>query len=101
MAKEKKNVTEVIENVEVAPVEETDTVDTELVPVTGIVVGCSKLNIRKKPKIDKDGKNVVTVVDVKTKLNIDLSKSTDDWYNVVTLSGDCGYCMKQYVKIEK
>lgn len=78
--------------VEEAPVEETSKV------ILGVVSDCNKLNIRSGA--DKNS-NVEAVVPVDTKLQIDLEKSTNDWYSVCTEAGIEGYCMKMFVSIEE
>ena len=64
-------------------------------PITGKVVDCQKLNIRKAASKLAD---VLVVVPVGTKLTIDLDKSKGDWYSVCTAAGIEGYCMKEFVK---
>ena len=77
------------------PKEETANVGPSLEP--GIVSGCSKLNIRKKPAVKED--NVIAVVDANTELSVDLTYKNKEWYKVTTKDGAVGYCMKQYVTI--
>lgn len=67
--------------------------------VTGIVSGCAKLNVRKKPA--KHGySGVAEVIDVDSELELDLENSTEEWYKVRTESGVTGYCMKKFVTIK-
>lgn len=80
---------ELVENVE-ATVEEP-----VMEPITGVVIGCNKLNVRKKPGLKSE---VVTVINAKTKLTINLEESAKDWYKVTVKPGVEGYCMKKYVK---
>ena len=61
----------------------------------GFVSGCKRLNIRKKPNINSD---VVCVVDAGTELLIIKSDSTNEWFEVIEVDGEKGYCMKKYVK---
>lgn len=86
-----------IENVEQsAPVVE-ETKKEESSVSLGVVVGCTKLNIRKEPKIDS---HVVLVVDAGAELKvIDVEKATGDWYKVITANKVHGFCMKKYVKL--
>lgn len=95
-------VDEVVEVVEAA---ETETVIEEpvatveqTVPIFGIVSGCTKLNVRTKPNPNAD---VAYVVSADTKLNIDLDKSTNDWYHVSNAAGIEGFCMKNYIFIQE
>lgn len=62
--------------------------------VEGVVVNCAKLNVRVKPSIDAD---VVCVLNVASEIEIDLDKSTDDWFAVCTATGVEGYCMRKFV----
>lgn len=73
-----------------------ETVDT--VPlhknVNGVVVNCSKLNIREEPNVESD---VVCVLDVKSEIVIDVTKSDNEWFKVHTATGVEGYCMRKFV----
>lgn len=71
--------------------------ETELEPVYGRVVDCSRLNIRKKPTVNAE---VLTVVNRDSELILDLIKSNEKWFKVRTIDGIEGYCMKQYIVIE-
>ena len=73
-----------------------ETVDTVTLPetVTGTVVDCSKLNIRVAPNIDAD---IACVLDVKSEIEIDVAKSTDEWFYICTAAGIEGYCMRKFV----
>jgi SH3-like domain-containing protein len=73
-----------------------ETVETVQLPetVTGTVVDCAKLNVRVEPSIDG---NVICVLSVKTDVEINVDKSTDEWYSIRTMSGVEGYCMKKFV----
>lgn len=59
----------------------------------GMVI-CSRLNVREQPNKNAP---VIMTINQGTKLEIDLEKSTEDFYNVVTSIGIEGYCMKQFV----
>lgn len=85
---------EVEEEVVTAPPAATEEVEA---PFIGVVVDCSKLNIRKEPSTDAP---VVCVVDKGAELEIDLIESTNEWYSVCTASGLKGYCMNEFV-VEK
>lgn len=90
------------------PVEETKVEQSEVVanetakPETGsvekgIVVDCTRLNIRKEPKKDA---YIKAVVDAGAELRvIDSDKHAGDWYKVITANKVHGYCMKKYVKL--
>ena len=63
----------------------------------GIVVDCSKLNIRKEPKKDA---HIVLIVDAGAELKvIDSDKHKGEWYKVITANKVHGFCMKKYVKL--
>ena len=63
-------------------------------PVTGIVAGCSKLNVRSKPTIDAD---ILVVLEVNSEIVIDPARSTNEWVKVTTAAGVEGYCMRKFV----
>lgn len=73
-----------------------ETVDTVSLPknVHGVVVNCSKLNIREEPTVES---NVVCVLDVKSEIEIDVTKSDNEWFKVYTVTGIEGYCMRKFV----
>lgn len=66
---------------------------------TGIVSGCTRLNVRKEPSTHPTAR-IATVVTSGSELRIDLEKSTEDWYKVTTESGVEGFCMKQFVTVK-
>lgn len=63
----------------------------------GIVCDCNKLNVRKLPN---KAAVVACEVTVGAKLQVDLDKSTLEWYSVRTASGVEGYCMKKFVAVK-
>lgn len=62
--------------------------------VNGVVANCMKLNVRVEPSINSE---VVYVLEVKTDVEINLDKSTDEWFYVCTAIGVEGYCMRKFV----
>ena len=91
---------EVDETVELNEVDETSSIEVadHTTPIEGIVTNCTSLNIRKQPSVDSD---ILCFVRVGTTLMIDESTSTEDWYNVYTAAGMSGFCMKNYVRVNK
>lgn len=77
-----------------APAPETE----EPTPIVGVVSGCARLNIRKKPNVNG---GVACVVTAGTKLTINPNNSNDRWFGVTLSDGLKGYCMKQYVTLEQ
>ena len=73
-----------------------ETVETVTLPaaVEGKVAHCSKLNIREKPIVNSD---IVCVLDVMSEVQIDVNKSTENWFYVCCANGAEGYCMKEYI----
>jgi len=67
-------------------------------PVIGLVFDCARLNVRKKPKLSAE---VIAEIPLNSKVEIDESKSTDDWFKVCTEAGIEGFCMKKFVTISK
>lgn len=65
--------------------------------VYGKIANCTKLNIRKKAKKDSD---IVTVIDAKVNVEIYPDESTKGWYKV-NVKGISGYCMKEFIEINK
>ena len=64
------------------------------VTVTGQVVNCAKLNVRANPSA---GADVVCVLDAASEIEINVEKSTSEWFNVCTATGVEGYCMRKFV----
>lgn len=60
-------------------------------PLTGIVVNCDKLNVRKKPSTYSEA---VKVIDRDDKIDVFEEESTKDFYKTTD-----GYVMKDYVMI--
>ena len=67
-------------------------------PTTGVVANCGRLNIRSEASTDAE---ILDTVKVGGELTITKSKSTKGWYKVKTSSGVEGFCMKDYVKIDR
>ena len=74
-----------------------ETIETKPVPetVTGMVVGCSKLNVRSEADLFAD---IVCVLDNRSEIAIDVNKSTRDWFYICTATGIEGYCMRKFVE---
>lgn len=74
-----------------------ETVETKTLneTVTGMVVGCAKLNVRSDASLFAD---VVCTLDVMSEMMIDVNKSTKDWFFVCTATGIEGYCLRKYVE---
>ena len=74
-----------------------ETVETVVLPatVTGTVVNCTKLNIRANPSATA---NVVCILEVNSEMQIDVSKSNNEWFSVCTATGIEGYCMRKFVE---
>lgn len=60
----------------------------------GVVTGCAKLRVRSEPRF---GINVVCEIEKGTRVMIDRSKSTLDYYKIYTESGVEGFCVKDYI----
>lgn len=75
----------------------TETVETVTLPntVTGKVVNCAKLNVRENATVDS---GIVCILDAMAEIEIDVKKSTENWFYIYTAIGAEGYCMKQYVE---
>lgn len=64
-------------------------------PAVGIVFNCTKLNVRANPSIDAD---VIAVLDNNSEVEIDVARSTSDWFKICTAAGVEGYCMRKFIK---
>lgn len=83
------------EPVEEQAVEETSKQESKV----GTVYNCMKVNLRRTPVYEINGKNVITELVLGTTVVIDDEKSTDEFYKVTTEAGLEGYCMKQFIKL--
>ena len=64
--------------------------------VSGTVVDCMKLNVRSAPN---SSASIIHVLDVNTKVSVDTTKMTTDWYYIYTDTGVKGYCLKTNIRI--
>lgn len=80
----------------VQPVPVEETVETVAMPETvhGIVANCSKLNVREKATM---GSEIVCVLDAASEVEINVARSTGDWFYICTVAGIEGYCMRKFV----
>lgn len=72
-------------------------------PAVGIVANCINLKVRTGPSKDDD---VLTMLDKCDKVKIDEKLSTNDFYYVTVSRNNesevySGFCMKEYISIEK
>ena len=65
--------------------------------VIGKISGFEKLYVRKEASKDSEPVGIVTDKD---DLSIDVARSTDDFYKVITSNGLEGYCIKQFINIK-
>lgn len=89
-------VVEEIETVEEEVVVETTEEENEMTTV-GFVDCKNKLNVRKLPKKDA---TVLCEIPNGSSVQVNLEKSTLEWYNVITPAGIEGFCMKNFVAIK-
>jgi hypothetical protein len=66
--------------------------------IIGIVTNCIRLNVRETPIISA---KILSEVDVNSKLMIDETESTEEWFKVYTETGIEGFCMKKFITISK
>lgn len=86
------------EDVQTPEVEDT-TPQAPAAPITGVVTGCKKLNVRKRPAVNDN--NVLEVIEADTTLFvIEPEKATGEWYKVELAGGTIGFCMKKFITIE-
>lgn len=77
------------------PVEDNNLPIKELV---GVITGCQSLNIRTNPSIEA---MVLCRETALSEVIINLNKSTDEWYNVCTVTGVEGFCMKKFITVKQ
>ena len=65
-------------------------------PASGVVPAGVRLNVRSKPS---SSAGILHVLEPGTKVNIDSSKSTADWYYIYTDKGLWGYCLKELITV--
>lgn len=63
---------------------------------TGVVVDCSRLNVREKPTLESE---IVCNINALTEVLIDIDNSTNDFYKISTVSSVEGYCLKKFVAV--
>ena len=66
--------------------------------ITGVVVDCDRLNVREAPRPDAA---VVCTIPRDTEVTIDKSESARGFYKVCLVSGIEGFCVKQYISINR
>lgn len=87
---------EKVETVEIVEPAETVEEAVEDKPnIVGKVVKCTKLNVRKNPKKDAE---ILKVITVNTRIDIDPDKSNKTWYKLANADG---YVMKEFIEINK
>lgn len=64
--------------------------------VSGVVINCLRLNVRKAPSADAE---ILTVIDAFSNVMVNKSASSDAFYKVCTETGVEGYCMKGYISL--
>lgn len=64
----------------------------------GTVINCSSLNVRKEPSKYAD---ILCTIQASEKVEIDESKSTHDFYKIFNSAGVEGYCMKNYISVDR
>lgn len=60
----------------------------------GVIVNCSRLNIRSDPDINAD---IICTLPPGSRVMIE--STTPEWYGICTEAGIEGYCMRDYVVI--
>lgn len=63
----------------------------------GVVTGCTRLNIRKKPNVKAE---VIKVINANDKITIFDDKSNKDWYCIHAGYKTEGFCMKKFITIK-
>ena len=86
---------DIIENNEPIVIEKGDA------KLMGVVSGCAKLNVRKKPSLDAPILCVIKKGD-EVEFNMDEESTNEDFYAIITTTKIKvkGYCMKEYITIK-
>ena len=66
--------------------------------VTGVVVNCERLNVRRNPRKDAP---IVCAIDKNSEVEIDEDGSNQYFYKICTASGVEGFCVKDYISVIK
>ena len=61
-------------------------------------VSCPMLNIRAEANVESE---IVSVLRKEAEVTINEEESTEDFYKVCTAAAVEGYCMKQYIDVQK
>lgn len=67
----------------------------EQISMVGVVVDCTKLNVRQEPNKEAE---VVCEIPVDSELTIYEDESTEDFYKVCTAAGAEGFCMRKFIR---
>lgn len=67
----------------------------EQTSMVGVVVDCTKLNVRQEPRKDAA---VVCEIPANSELTIYEDESTEDFYKVCTAAGAEGFCMRKFIR---
>lgn len=63
----------------------------------GVVSNCRNLRVRKTPNKNSE---VITYVSEGTKVEIDDTKTSDEFYKIRTSDDVVGYCMRNFITIQ-
>lgn len=74
--------------------EKKDTVPNKKV---GVVSNCRSLRVRETPNKNSD---VITYISEGTKVEIDDTKTSDEFYKIRTSDDVVGYCMRNFITIQ-
>lgn len=71
--------------------------DTAPNKTVGVVSNCRNLRVRKTPNKNSE---VITYVSEGTKVEIDDTKTSDEFYKIRTSDDVVGYCMRNFITIQ-
>lgn len=66
--------------------------------ISGVVVNCLKLNVRREPKVNGE---IITAIPALTEVVIDMDASSSDFYKVCAATGVEGFCMRKYIALKQ
>ena len=85
-------------NINAETIAENDDTPTSTVPnyISGTVVDCLRLNVRSEPNSSAE---VVCTLPSGTRVTVDTTKITGEWYYIQTADGAKGYCLKTNIRV--
>lgn len=81
---------------ETETIDETPVVEKKPNKAKGVVVGCTKLNVREQMNTNA---TILCTLPASSEVRVIVDENRDEWYHVFTETGIEGYCMKKYIQL--